>query len=330
MQEFRSMDEAEQLSGLIGGIYDAALEPLHWPLVLGNVAQFVGGPSATLFSKDASSKTGGAFYDFGVDDHYRQSYFEHYIKLDPATTGHFVASIEEPVATADLMPYEEFLHSRFYLEWARPQGLVDFIASVLDKSVTSAAIFGVFRHERNGVVDDETRRRMRLIAPHIRRSVLIGRLIDLKSVEAENFSGVLDSLSAGMFLVESTGRIVHANAAGHRMLAAGDPLRGLNGKFCASDPFADKSLQDVFAAAGKGDAAVGVKGIAVPLVDGNGGHHVAHVMPLTSGLAARREPPIALSPPFLYGKLLLIWCRLLNWWPRLSGLRRPSCAFYWP
>ena len=219
MQEFQSMDEAEQLSALIGGIYDAALEPLHWPVVLGNVAKFVGGPSATLFSKDASSKTGRVAYDFGVDDHYRQTYFEHYIKLDPATTGHFFADVEEPVATADLVPYEEFLQSRFYLEWARPQGLVDFIASVLDKSVTSAAIFGVFRHERNGVVDEETRRRMRLIAPHIRRSVLIGRLIDLKSAEAENFSGVLDSLGAGMFLVDSAGRIVHANAAGHMIFS---------------------------------------------------------------------------------------------------------------
>ena len=46
-----------------------------------------------------------------------------------------------------------------------PQGLVDFISTVLDKSETNVAMFGVFRHERDGIADEETRRRMGLIAP---------------------------------------------------------------------------------------------------------------------------------------------------------------------
>ena len=41
-------------------------------------------------------------------------------------------------------------------------------------------LFRVFRHERDGLVNDETRRRMHLIVPHMRRAVLIGRVIDLK------------------------------------------------------------------------------------------------------------------------------------------------------
>ena len=287
MQHFQPMDEIALLSGLIGSIYDAALEPSLWPSVLGRAAEFVGGPAAALFSKDASSKTGFVAYDSGIDPHYKRLYFEKYIKLDPATTGHFFAKVEEPMATADLVPYDEFAQSRFYLEWAKPQGLVDFVASVLDKSMTGAAMFGVFRHERDGVVDEEARRRMQLVTPHIRRSVLIGRLIDLKTAEAETFSGVLDSLNAGMFLVDAAARIVHANAAGLAMLSAGEPLRSMNGIFCASDPLADKHLHEVFAAAGEGDAAIGIKGIAVPLADGKGGRHVAHVLPLTAGARSR-------------------------------------------
>ena len=124
------MGEAEQLSGLIGGIYDAALEPALWSGALAGLANFVGGPAAGLFSKDASSKTGLVAHSHGIDEHYNHIYFEHYIKLDPATTGHFFAEVEEPMATADLVPYEEFVQGRFYLEWAKPQGLVDFVASV--------------------------------------------------------------------------------------------------------------------------------------------------------------------------------------------------------
>jgi len=286
------MDEAQRLSGLIGEIYDAAVEPSLWFDVLGKAAEFVGGVSATLFSKDASRKNGQVHYDDGrIDPHYKQLYFEKYVKLDLATTGHYFAEIGEPVATADLIPYEEFLQSRFYLEWARPQALVDFVSAVLDKSATSIALFGVFRHERDGIVDDEARRRMRLLVPHIRRAVLIGRLIDLKSAEAAAFADTFDGLGAGMLLVDKAGRIVHANTAAHSLLASGDVLGASDGRLVANDDEAGRTLRDIFSSASQGDTAIGIRGISVPLVDREGSHYVAHVLPLTSG--ARRRTGIS-------------------------------------
>jgi len=281
--------DEKRLLALIGDIYDATLDPSLWVGVLGKAALFVGGSGAALVAKSASTKTGAVVYDYGVDPYYRQLYFEHYIKLDPATTGQFFADLEEPIATADLMPYDEFLATRFYREWARPQGLVDFITAVLDKSTTSAAMFGVFRHERDGVADDDTRRRMRLIVPHIRRAVLIGRLIDLKKTEAATFADALDGISAGMFLVDASARIVHANAAGHGILATDDFLRSFGDRLVAGDTQVDQALREVFAAAGSGDAAVGSKGIAVPLTARDGERHVAHVLPLTTGERRRGD-----------------------------------------
>jgi len=285
------MDETEQLSTLIGDIYDAALDPARWTDVLSKTARFVGGPAASLYSKDATSKTGSVTYGYGIAPRYQQLYFDKYVKLDPTTTGHFFAEIEELVAVADLIPYNEFIETRFYREWARPQGLVDCVNAVLDKSVTSVALFGVFRHERDGIVDDETRQRMGLIVPHIRRAVLVGRLIDLRAAEAATFADTLDGLSAGMFLVDANGRIVHANAAGHAILTAGDFLRAAGGRLVAGDPQTDRQLRDIFIAAGNGDAAIGIKGIALPLTARDGKRHVAHVLPLNSG--TRRRSGIA-------------------------------------
>uniref|UniRef100_UPI0019546912 hypothetical protein n=1 Tax=Escherichia coli TaxID=562 RepID=UPI0019546912 len=81
-------------------------------------------------------------------------YFARYIELDPTTSGQYFAEIGEPISTADLLPYEEFVETRFYKEWARPQGGGDFVGAVLDKTATSVAMFGVFRHERDGLADD--------------------------------------------------------------------------------------------------------------------------------------------------------------------------------
>ena len=56
--------------------------------------------------------------------------------------------------------------------------------AMLEKSIATAAALVVFRHERDGLVDDETRRRMRLIVPHVRRAALISKVIELKTAES--------------------------------------------------------------------------------------------------------------------------------------------------
>ena len=62
------------------------------------------------------------------------------------------------------------------------------------------------------------------------------------------------------------GRIVHANAAGNTMLAAADFLRRTAcGRLVAGDAPVNTALREILLAAGAGDAALGVKGIALPL-----------------------------------------------------------------
>jgi DNA-binding CsgD family transcriptional regulator len=281
------MQQGAQLSQLIGDIYDAALDPAQWPAALRESRAFVGGSAAALYAKNAVRKTGKMFAQEGdISREFRQLYIAKYAKLDPFSTGHFFAEIGQPIATADVMPYEEFLATRFYREWVRPQGLVDNLTAALDKSSTSAVLFTIFRHERDGVADDGARDRMRLIVPHIRRAVLIGRTIELQTTRAATFADTLDGISAGMLLVDARGGIVHANASGHAMLAEGSVLRAAGGKLAANDADAEGALYEVIVEAGSGDAAVGIKGIAVPLPTSAGERYVAHVLPLTSG--ARR------------------------------------------
>jgi len=175
----------------------------------------------------------------------------------------------------------------------------------LDKTATSAAMYCVFRHERHGLADDEMRRRMRLIAPHIRRAVLIGRAIDLKTAEAATFADTVDGLGAGLFFIDAGARIVHANASGHAMLAQGSLLRVVDGRLVPIDTSAELTLNDVYAMAERGDEAVGVKGIAVPLLALDGERHVAHVLPLTSGARRRAGARYAAAAAMLVQKAAL-------------------------
>lgn len=294
------MSEVEAVSALVGDIYDAALDPARWAAVLGKAAAFVGGPNAGIYAKDVSNRTGNIYYDAGgLDPAYVRLYFEKYVKFDPSTTAHFFGEIGKPMSTADVLDYDEFRQTRFYKEWARPQKLVDHVSAVLDKSATSVALFGVFRHERDGLADDAARRRVALLAPHMRRAVLIGRAIELKATQADNLARSLDGLAAGMFLVEVDGRIAHANVAGLAMLQAGDVLRSNKGRLTALDPGADQALGDTFAAASRGDAEIGVKGIAHALTARSGDRYVAHILPLASDARRRAAPAAAVAAVFV-------------------------------
>jgi len=279
-----SRNDSQQLSDLISVVYDAAIDQSRWENAIEGVANFVGGVGGGLFCKDIDAQHVSAPHRFGIVWPLPIALFR---QIYPAAVGHFLAEIEQPIATADLMPYDELTATAVYQEWARPQGLIDFVSAVLDRSATSVAMFGVFRHERNGFVDDETRHRMRLIAPHIRRAVLIAGMFDLKLAEAGAFADTLDGLDTGLYLVHAGGRIIHANAAGQAILDARDILYDVGGRLAACDAQVNQTLRDVFAAAGQGDAALGTKGIAVPLIGKDGERYIAHALPLTSG--ARRR-----------------------------------------
>jgi len=220
------MNDREQLSALIGDIYDAALDPAQRICVVDKIASFAGGHSGGLLSKHSLSKSENLYCYIGADPESLQVYSESYPKLDPtADVPSF--GVEQIVSTSDLVPYEEFRRGRFYQEWARPHGWVDVASAVIEKSAASCTFLSVFRHQASGLVDDEMRRRMALVVPHVRRALLIGKTLNLKQAEAVCFSDILDGLSAGMILVDANSRIVHANAAGNAILDAADFLRAV-------------------------------------------------------------------------------------------------------
>jgi DNA-binding CsgD family transcriptional regulator len=283
-----AIDEAEQVSQLVGGIYDAALDPTLWTDVLEKTCNFVVGVAAALQSHDALQQSACFYFTWNDNPEYTKSYVEKYVRINPAVVPATIQTKVGDVSTfLDFVPLEEYRVTQLYKEWSAPQGYIDAIQATLDKSAMSYAAATVMRDERQGPADAGARRRMGLLAPHFCRAVNIGKVIDLKKVEADALADTLDGLAAGMFLVDATGQIVHANAAGDAMLAAGLIVRDAGRKLTAIDAQADRVLSEIFTNVDRGDAAVGSKGISVPLTARDSERNIAHVLPLTSGVRRR-------------------------------------------
>jgi hypothetical protein len=178
-------------------------------------------------------------------------------------------------STPDLVNHDEYRRGSFY------------------QSPASAVLLTVLSGAR--MIDDERRRRIAQIVPHLRRALQINKTIDLQQSEAATFADTLNGLSAGLFLVDAGCRIVHANTAGDEILRADDFLRSVNGQLVARDVKFNQTLREVFA---DSVDALGVKGRALPLTAHDGERYLMHVLPVDLGgaephrndLQSRRRP----------------------------------------
>jgi DNA-binding CsgD family transcriptional regulator/PAS domain-containing protein len=276
------MNERADLSRLIAGIYDATLEPGRWSEVLSRIVAFVDGHGGCLLAKDQTSHDVDTYWQAGVDPHYMRLYNETYSKLGPVSALTF-GDVGQIVSVPDVVAYDEFRRSRFYCEWAQPQGWVDVALAVLDKSASGwGCVLGISRNATNGMVDGEMRRRLSLVLPHVRHALRVGKTIERRQADAATFADILDHLGAGLFLLDAEGRIVHANAAAGDMLSDGGVLRSVGGRLAAGDAQGERFLRETAIPPRREGVPVGRVGVSVPLRAGDGQRYVARAMPLAS------------------------------------------------
>lgn len=279
--------DTEQLLQLIGEIYDTTLDPGRWPGALEQIGRFMQSKTCVLASEEIGSGFGSFHYSWGDDPHYSELFRTKYARINPAAVP-VALSVKpgEVCSMSSVVPYDEYLRSRLHDEWAKPQGYGDVTTVVIEKSATSFAHLGVAHYVEDSPVNEGTRERMRLLAPHICRAVAISKVIELSRMESALLTGTLDSLGAGVFLLQENGRIAYANKAGHALLEDGKLLRSANGTVHPINEQARTALHRALLDTAENNIASRSGGIAVALESRDGERYMAYILSLASG--ARR------------------------------------------
>jgi DNA-binding CsgD family transcriptional regulator len=199
---------------------------------------------------------------------------------DPRLWSEVVARIEDFVGGHANRPFPQ---DRVRSEPSRFPNSADYDGESLEEFVAKRIDPSTAGGDRRDVADNEKSRRIALIMPHVRRAVLICKVIDRRQADAAAFADVIDGLAAGILLVDSSARIVHVNASGRALLHREDFVRVICGRLVFTDEQIDQTFEDAIAAAGSGDDALGPKCIDVPLIAFTGEHYVGHILPLTAG-----------------------------------------------
>jgi DNA-binding CsgD family transcriptional regulator len=267
---------------LVGSIYDCAANPELWISTLEQIRDHANGAYALVGYIDISPTFRGLPpITFRRNSAWSEEWLQ-ILEAQIAKTRSIENFAHGAVDTAwTTMGEEEFEKSEFYQNWVAPQKLRDTLnVCYLDRHKTNGvlAVPSYATRELYGTQDSDFIER---VSPHVRRSIMIGSLIDQTKMELALYRQVLDQLSVAVFVVGLGRRIVFTNASGDAMLSDGNHVRSVAGAITAQRIIgAPSALDDAIDRAAAGDTAIGISGIGVPLVGANGERSAAYVLPI--------------------------------------------------
>jgi DNA-binding CsgD family transcriptional regulator len=269
------LSSEEQLSELIGQIYDCAIDSALWRTTLPTIAAYLD-CSATLINivrPSIGNRSIYSLHDYGLSHDAGQLYLEKYAHIDPTVRAGALFDVDEVFTAREAVGDDIWTASPMYHEWNIPHGLTEHLSGIIRKDVVRIAALTALREQPFFDVD---RDRMRLLLPHLRRSVSIAQMIGDATVDRDRFREIVDRLTVAVFLVDSKGVVRHANASGEKMLADGNVLRSRNGRLMALAP---KDQAELVASIERGHLGQA----AVPLTAADGNKLVATILPLNDG-----------------------------------------------
>jgi DNA-binding CsgD family transcriptional regulator len=269
-------------SRLVGGIYDAVVDPALWSdaidairrefrfeIVMMGIHKLPSGEAVVNVSANVPAPYVASIVNYGAEI------------LQVWGGAATVASVplEEPTLQSPRYP-DNWRENRFYIEWCKPLGLIDQVAIVLASDRRTVAHIGFGCHESRAPVEPETMDDLRLLAPHLRRAVHISRLLDMTTNTAATFEAALSAMGNGAVLVEADMKIVYANPVAQRMLNDGDAIRSNSGRLNLVTALVPGQLELAVQAAAGPEAQLGRRGIGIPTRGRDGTPLVLHVLPL--------------------------------------------------
>jgi len=276
-------DVEDSLVDLIGGIYDAVVEPSRWHDAIDAIRHRIDCHNAMMTV--ISLPTGGALVNISVNvpaayaGMATPDYIDEVIRLWGGPERLAQMPLEEPAVLSEYSDIQAWPNNRYYTDFARPQGLFDVVAVCLTRDRTAIGNIGFGRHESAGRPGPKEVDILRRLGPHLRRAAMISGILGQTELRATTFESALDAAQSGVILVDSSMAILHANQAAQTMLANSDPIRERLGWLALRLELLPGQLKAAVGAC-ESDTGLGRRGIGIPTRRRDGSPLIVHVMPL--------------------------------------------------
>lgn len=211
---------------VVSEIYEAALNPARWELALTSLVNRFGGDRwdiAMLLWERVAPAAGRFVGSSGVHLMAQQAYVHGFAGSNEwSLRGHDLA-VGTVIHSDHLVDRGQFTGTPFYREFLANYGLEVGVLALLDRHGADHLCLCL-----PGPADKPSRTletAVRMLLPHIQRSVRISRRIGEVELSARSARAVLDRAPSPVLLLDDKARVLYANAQAEALFAAGYLLR---------------------------------------------------------------------------------------------------------
>ena len=250
-QQYETSLAGSRAADLVADIYEAALRPSQWAIVLDRLVARFKGNAAALRTFDATPETGGMWLTHGIESGAQEEFARCFRTCNIWEARADALGMFKPgtVVTSDmLLPHSELRASECYRDFLRPNDLQDVLGLVLHDGMTPPmprTVLSIFRGHRQARFAGADITLAREYLPHLARSVEMNfRFAELRRREAIN-SLSFTPFAPALAYFRRDGALLEANRAAESVFAERDGLTLVDGRLTANVPRDNEFLQRV-------------------------------------------------------------------------------------
>jgi DNA-binding CsgD family transcriptional regulator len=219
---------SQELIDVIGSIYDAALDIVHWQTAMARIAKAVDAHRALMFVPGMkSSREFCAAHD--IDPGMLAGYAEYYRHKDLWTLRSYdILTRAGSAGTGELtVSQAEYLKSEFWNDFTRPADIFHSACVMIANSGPSPSdrrYLAVYRPRRSEPFDRDALAFLRTIQPHVLRSLKLGLQLSSAAAERSILEAMLGAVATPMIACTADACVRYANAAAAVLLREDDGL----------------------------------------------------------------------------------------------------------
>lgn len=237
----------DQLSALIGAIYQGPLDTVPWSGALVMLRDIMRANWATLILRPASADQPALVLRAGSQGpevyHAAYSQFEMF-SMDP-----FVGLPVDRVVTIDEMIDTSWMSGEFYETFLAPNDIRYIMGADMVTEGGADCRLRVTRPRDAVDFSAQDKALCQILLPHVRRAVTLHSRIERIETERLMYSTTMDRMLVGTVIFDEKGAIMRTNRIADEVLAEKDGIRISQGRLHAEFPAEDRELQRLIKAA---------------------------------------------------------------------------------
>ncbi|MGX6569924.1 helix-turn-helix transcriptional regulator [Cupriavidus necator] len=231
----------DEISDLIGLVYDGPLLDIPWQSLLDALRHLLAANYVTLVLRPPSSTSPGLMITSSAVDTTvgTGAYAQHFYAIDP-----FVNLPNAQVLTVhELIGEARWLESEIYRFFNKPYDVLEIMGVDIRAEHGVECRLRICRPHGSDRFSEADKALCRRIVPHLERAVRIHANLNTTESERRFYAGTVDRLLIGSVILDDTGQVLTTNGMADALLAEKDGLVICNGQLMADSAQENRKLQ---------------------------------------------------------------------------------------